>query len=56
MSLIGLKIAKNANVGNLCMFFAVFKPLTGIKTSPNYYLFCREGSKLQLGWLYVKIH
>ena len=35
-------------------FFAIFRPLTGNKTSPNNFC-CRGGSKLQFGGSYVKI-
>ena len=36
-------------------FFAVFRPLTDNKTSPNYFFSCRGGSKLRFGGSYVKI-
>ena len=36
-------------------FFAIFRPLTGNKTSPNSFFSCRGGSKLRFGGSYVKI-
>ena len=35
-------MAKNANIGNFGTFFAVFKPLTGIKTLSNYFYLVEE--------------
>ena len=48
-------MAKNANLSNFWHFFAIFRPLTSNKTSPNNFFSCRGGSKLRFGGSYVKI-
>ena len=35
-------MAKNADIGNFWHVFAVFRPLTGNKTSPNYFFLVEE--------------
>ena len=35
-------MAKNADVSNFWHFFAIFRPLTGNKTSPNYFFLVEE--------------
>ena len=35
-------MAKNDNIGNFWHFFAIFKPLTGIKTLLNYFYLVEE--------------
>ena len=41
-------MAKNADVGNFCHFFVIFKPLTGNKTLPNYFFPVEEVLSLDL--------
>ena len=35
-------MAKNTNVGNFWHVFAIFKPLTGNNTLPNYFVLVEE--------------
>ena len=35
-------MAKNANVGNFWHVFAIFRPITGNKTSPIYFFLVKE--------------
>ena len=35
-------MAKNANVGNFWHFFAIFRPSTGNRKSPNYFFLVEE--------------
>ena len=35
-------MTKNANIGNFWHVFAIFRPFTGNKTSPNYFFLVEE--------------
>ena len=42
MSLRGLKMVKNADIGNFGHIFSIFMPLTGTETLLNYFFLVEE--------------